>query len=86
MFYYAQVDEEGICVAISQLPGEVVSDSLILLAQYDLALLGKKYKDGIWEEVEQSNPTEPPLSEAEQLQLETALNVEYLICLTELNG
>ncbi len=30
-------------------------------------------------------PQEPPLSEAEQTQLELALNVEYLTCLMELN-
>lgn len=50
MFYYAQLDENNICISVSQLSGEIESSNMILLESYDASLLGKKYINGVWEE------------------------------------
>lgn len=50
MFYYAQLNEDNICVGISQLNQEMKQDDLIpiTLDQYNHELLSKKYKNGQW--------------------------------------
>lgn len=58
-YYYAQIDENNICVGVSDLSGEVNTDNMIRLDTYDLAVMGKKYEDGTWLEVENPEP-EPP--------------------------
>lgn len=60
MFYYAQLNEENICVGVSQLSGKVNKSSLILLSEFDTSLMGKKYNNGAWEEVEQPEVTPEP--------------------------
>lgn len=82
-FYYAQIDENHVCFGISSLSGEVNSDNMIRLQEYDISLLGKKYKDGKWIEVPQNN-NPLPLSETEQAIHETAVNTEYLVALADL--
>ncbi len=80
--FYAQLNEENICIGVSQLSGVVSNPLMIALSNMDTSLVGKKYNSGLWEEAEQPKIL---LSEAEQTQLETALNIEYLTCLMELN-
>lgn len=43
--------------------------------------LGKKYENGEWVEVP---IPEPPISETEQAILDTAINIDYLVCMKEL--
>ena len=62
---YAQIDENGICFSVSSLSGVVESPQLIRLKAYDESLLGKRYVDGQWQEVEQ-----PPTSEPQPTQLD----------------
>ncbi|WP_418703816.1 hypothetical protein [Anaerotignum faecicola] len=79
--FYAQMNENNICTAISNLAGEVQDIRLIPIGFMDVELIGKKYENGEWVEV----PTpEPPLSETEQAILDTAINVDYLVCMKEL--
>ena len=60
MYCYAQLNEENICIGISQLSGKVAAENMIELASYDTGVLGKKYVDGKWKDVEQPTPqTEP---------------------------
>ena len=49
---YAQINENGICFAVSNLSGEVIADDMILLKDNEMSPLGKKYVNGMWEEVE----------------------------------
>lgn len=42
-FIYAQINEQGYCIGLSSLSGEVVNDNLILLEEYDTSYLGRKY-------------------------------------------
>jgi hypothetical protein len=43
MNMYAQLDENNIVVAVSQLSGEVDAPNMIEIPEYDTSLLGKKY-------------------------------------------
>ncbi|MDD3267233.1 MAG: hypothetical protein PHC75_08675 [Burkholderiales bacterium] len=78
MFFYVELNENNICIGVSQLAGEVEAGNMILLDSYDLSLLGKKYNNGIWEEVEptpEPTPTEQEMINAELL---TTLNTILL--------
>lgn len=77
MFYYAQLNEENICVGVSQLSGKVNKSSLILLPEFDITIIGKMYIDGGWKEVEQTNEIEP--TEDELIQAEILLNQAEII-------
>lgn len=66
MFYYAQINEENICVGVSDLSGEVSADNMIRIDTMDTSLLGKKYNSGNWETVEPIDPQ--PESKLTQLQ------------------
>lgn len=61
-YIYAELDENNICKAVSDLSGEVIADTMIPLETYDTSLLGMKYVEGVWEEVPQE-PTQEPEEE-----------------------
>lgn len=42
------------------------------------------YENSCWEDFEPESTPEPPLSETEQAILDTAVNVDYLVCMKEL--
>ena len=71
MFYYAELDENNICKAVSELVGEVIKNTMIRIDSFDMSLLGKKYNNGEWLEIEQTEteyiPTETELIQAELL-------------------
>jgi hypothetical protein len=48
MNFYAQIDADGICFAVSVLSGPVVSSNLIALAAFDENLIGKKWDGAAW--------------------------------------
>ena len=56
-------------------------DGYTNFVETNLNVLGKRYVDGEWVEVP---IPEPPLSETEQAILDTAINVDYLVCMKEL--
>ena len=56
-YYYAQIDDDGICCGVSQLSGEVEHDNMIQLESYDMSLMGKLWTGTEW--VENPNPPEP---------------------------
>ena len=62
-YYYAQIDDDGICCGVSQLSGIVEHDNMIPLESYDMSLMGKLWTGTEW--VENPNPPEPvePTSE-----------------------
>ena len=74
MFYYAQINDDNVCFAVSQLSGEVNLPSMVLLDNYDASLLGRQYNDGVWEEVVQPEPAMPEPTEQDFLQAEILLN------------
>lgn len=78
---YAQLNEENICVGVSQLSREVDSPLLIPIAEFDSSVIGKKYNNGAWEEVEQPEITPEPTQldklEENQLALMEAVADQY---------
>ena len=57
IYYYAQIDDDGICCGVSQLSGIVEHDNMIQLESYDMSLMGKLWTGTEW--VENPNPPEP---------------------------
>ena len=47
-FYYAQIDDQSICYAVTQTAGEIIQPDMILIASYDISLLGKIWNGGEW--------------------------------------
>ena len=72
---YAVLNEANICVAMSS--RKDVYDNFV---ETNLNVLGKRYVDGDWMDVQ----SEPTLTETEQATLDTAINVDYLVCMKEL--
>lgn len=56
--YYAQIEEGGLVVAISDLSAEVNKPELIAIASMDACLLGDTYADGVF-----VTPPEPTAEE-----------------------
>ena len=59
-YYYAELNENGICKAIieSGLHPNEVANIFIPIPLFNDDYLGKKYDNGEWLEVEQSNPVQ----------------------------
>lgn len=57
-YYYAQLNQDDICFAISALSGEVEGEYMIPIDSYNDSLLGKRYKNGEWTEVEPKEMSE----------------------------
>lgn len=49
MFIYAQLNNQGYCIGISSVNEEIVSDSLVLLSEFDQSYIGRKYNGG-WQD------------------------------------
>lgn len=74
-YYYAQIDENNICIAVSDLTGKVTADNMLRLETYDTSLLGKKYNNGVWEEVPQPPEPEPEPTQLDRIELQ--VNTSY---------
>ncbi|CCO08283.1 hypothetical protein [Desulforamulus hydrothermalis] len=66
-YHYAQLNEHGICVAVSTLAGEVAADNLVQLETYDEDKLWRKYENGQWSEEKYDPQSTAPLTEFERL-------------------
>ncbi len=66
MYVYAQIDENNICVGISELSGKIIEKSMIPLDKFDVSIIGKKYNNGEWEEVPQPEPEPSQLDRIEE--------------------
>ena len=83
MYIYAQLNQDNICVGLSQLSGEVKADNMVLLEDYDISIAGKKYEDGIWVEI----PVEPVIEEpTEQETIQAELLLNQLLMQEQLNS
>ena len=70
-YFFAQIDENNICIAVSDLSGKVTAGNMLRLETYDTSLLGKKYNNGVWEEVPKPEP-EPTQLDRIELQVNTS--------------
>lgn len=58
IWYYAQIDDDSICMGVSQLSGVVDKPNMIELESYDTSLMGKMWTGTEW--IENPNPPAPP--------------------------
>ena len=65
---YAQIDENNICIATatSQKESSQLPNNWILI-ENEFEAVGKRYNNGVWEEVEQPEPEEPQPTNADIL-------------------
>lgn len=73
---YAQIDDNGVCYAISYLSGEKDEPYLILLDDNDVVNLGDTYADGVWTPAPPQPPPTPQPSLEEQMAALQATNEE----------
>ena len=78
--YFAEIDKNGRCfhVTTTEL---TESDTVVKTDEADV--LGKIWDGEEWKENTEPTP-EPELTKTEQAILETAVNVDYLVCLQEM--
>lgn len=84
--FHAKLNEDNVCTSITtdidDTDGHVELEGENIF-QLSKQCLGKKYKDGAWEEVDPMYFYHP-LSEQEAASLQMQSDLEYLVCLKEL--
>lgn len=70
MKFYAQLNENNICIGISQLSGEVIHDNMTEIQSFDNDKLWRKYENSAWSTEKFEPQSTAPISEFEQLKLE----------------
>lgn len=86
VYYYAQIDDDGICCGVSQLSGEVDYDNMIQLESYDMSLMGKLWTGTEW--IENPNPPEPvePTTEPTMSDLSDKMDAQQSLQLASMQG
>ncbi|WP_418203606.1 flagellar basal-body rod protein [Anaerotignum faecicola] len=80
---YAQINKNGYVISDSYLSDIVNLPNMILLEKgFDLK--NKRWNGMQWEEYTPEPTPEPQLTETEQAILDTTINVDYLVCMKEL--
>ena len=51
VYYYAYLNSANICEQVYAMPSPITGSNYILLDTYDTSLIGKRYNNGVWEEV-----------------------------------
>lgn len=51
VYYYAYINSANICEQVYAMPSPITGSNYILLDTYDTSLIGKRYNNGVWEEV-----------------------------------
>lgn len=67
MKFYAQLNENKICIGISQLSGEVINDNMIEIQSADNSYLWKKYENKTWSTGTFEPESTAPITEYEEL-------------------
>lgn len=68
MIYYAQLNNEKICVGVSQLSGKVEDPFLVEIEPTDYPM-GKRFDGEKWVEVEEKKPKQPEIPEPTEKEL-----------------
>lgn len=79
---FVQVNEDGFIFGINETAGEIKGINVIEVP-FDFDPEKKRWNGTGWEET--APDPDPPLTEQEQIAIDTALNVEYMVCLMEAN-
>ena len=59
MFFYAQINDDSIVVAVTNTSGEIVADNMIALNSFDISLNGKRYNRDTQEFEDVPEPAAP---------------------------
>jgi hypothetical protein len=59
-YYYAQIDNNSICFAVTQTSGPIDQFDMIAIDGYDTSLLGKLYDNGQWLDAPESPAADLP--------------------------
>ncbi len=70
MKFYAQLNENNICIGISQLSGEVIQPNMIEIQSLDNDKLWRKYENKAWSAEKFEPQSTAPITEFEQLKAE----------------
>ncbi|WP_427110849.1 hypothetical protein [Lysinibacillus xylanilyticus] len=86
-FYYAELNAQNVCTGIKSVTGELNFPSHVLISDYDISYLNKKYENGEWSK-EQFLPDAGAiqLSRMDQLEKSQADQDELLMQLMLTNG
>ena len=76
MYTYALLDVNNICTGFVEISKKIIKKGYLLIEQRDTSLIGKVWGGESW--------TDGELTEDQQAALDTAVNVDYLVCLADL--
>ena len=76
MYTYALLDVNNICTGFVEISKKVIKVGYLLVEQRDTSLIGKVWNGESW--------TDGELTDEQQAALDTAVNVDYLVCLADL--
>lgn len=76
MYTYALLDVNNICTGFVEISKKIIKVGYLLVEQRDTSLIGKVWNGESW--------TDGELTDAQQAALDTAVNVDYLVCLADL--
>ena len=76
MYTYALLDVNNICTGFVEISKKIIKAGQLLVEQRDTSLIGKVWNGESW--------TDGELTDAQQAALDTAVNVDYLVCLADL--
>lgn len=77
MYHYAQLDENGYIVGISNLSGEVVRENLIQIEE-DFDPTNKKWNGTSWESYTPPEPPEPEPTQLDRMEAQLAKSQDEL--------
>lgn len=55
-FYYAQINAQNVCFAVTQTAGEIIQDDMLRIDSYDTSLLNKIWENGVWVDPPEPEP------------------------------
>lgn len=85
MYHYALIDADGVVYGESWLSGEVEKDNMITVPEGVSVVPNAQRWNGTEFEDYDAPEVEEPLSDMEETINNMAINMEYLVCLNELN-
>ena len=73
MKFYAQLNENNICIGLSQLSGEVIQNNMVEIQSFDNDKLWRKYENSTWSAEKFEPQSTAPITEFEALKAQQAL-------------
>ena len=78
MFLYAQLNDNGYCISVSDLSGEVIDEKMIPMTDFDNSYLGRKYditnKSWTDEYLEKNNDKYTEITPSKEEELQEQIN------------